>query len=218
MVEFKDNDFIKVNFDIYANSELVQTTNEKKGKDAKLNIKEYGPQTIIIGKNFILEALDKAIKVKSKDTLELKPEEAYGKRKKDLIKTFPKSSFDEQKIKAIVGITYDFNGMYGTIKSTSSARVLVDFNNPLSGKDIKIEYEVVKKEDNICEKLKVILTKVLRIPNTVFVLSSKDKEVLLKAPEQITKMGDVLAKAFTEIIPEFKDYTLKTEALKVKKK
>ena len=217
-MEYKDNDFVKVNFDIYANSKLVQTTNEKKGKDAKLNIKEYGPQTIIVGKAFILKALDEAIKKTQKGTLSLKPELAYGKRKKELIKTFPKSSFDEQKLRPVVGITYDFNGMYGTVKSIVGGRVMVDFNNPLSGKDIKIDYVVDKKVDDICDKLSVVLESILRIPKTAFKLSAKDKVVTLTAPEQITKMAEPLSKAFIEVVPEFKDYKLKTEVMNVKAK
>ena len=213
---FKENDFIKIDFDIYANGELVQTTNEKKGKDANLKINEYGPQSIIVGKGFVLPALDEAVKKKDKDTLNLKTEDAYGKRKKELLKTFPKSSFDEQKIRPVVGITYDFNGMYGTVKSVVGGRVMVDFNNPLSGKEIKIDYNVVSKMDDICDKLSVVLESILRIPNNMFELTCKDKEVTLKAPEQIVQVKEMLSKAFTEAVPEFKDYTLKTEVLEIK--
>lgn len=215
---YKENDFVSVDFDIYANGTLVQTTNEKKGKEANLQVKEYGPQTIILGKSFVVKALDDAIVKKNKDSLNLKAEEAYGKRKKELIKTFPKSSFDEQKIRPVVGITYDFNGMYGTIKSVVGGRVMVDFNNPLSGKDIKIDYEVSKKVDDICEKLAVVLESVLRIPRNMFELSAKEKVVTLKAPAQITQMNEPLTKAFIEVVPEFKDYKLKTQVMEVKGK
>ena len=44
----------------------------------------------------------------------------------------------------------------------------------------------------------------------------KDKEVTLKAPEQIVQVKEMLSKAFTEAVPEFKDYTLKTEVLEIK--
>ena len=39
----KKNDFVSVDFDIYANEKLVQTTSEKLGKVAGLNINSYGP-------------------------------------------------------------------------------------------------------------------------------------------------------------------------------
>jgi FKBP-type peptidyl-prolyl cis-trans isomerase SlyD len=215
---YKEQDFVKVNFDIYANGKLVQTTNEKKGKEANLEIKDYGPQTIILGKAFILKALDDAILKKDKDSIELTADKAYGKRKKELIKTFSKSSFDEQKIRAVVGMTYDFNGMYGQVKSVIGGRVMVDFNNPLSGKEIKIDYEVENKVEDIVNKLKLVLGSVLRIPSNVYELSVKDKEVTLKAPKQISDMKDMLIKAFIEVVPEFKEYTLKTEEVKLKSK
>ena len=86
MVEYKENDFVKIEFDIYANNKLVQTTNEKLGKDANLQIKDYHPQIIVLGKSFILKALDDAVMKEDSGELELEPKEAYGNRKKRLYK------------------------------------------------------------------------------------------------------------------------------------
>lgn len=220
MVEIKDNDFVKVNFDIYANSKLVNSTNEKKGKEANLQEQVYGPQTIVIGKAFVLKALDEAVKKKEKGTLELSPEEAYGKRQKELIKTFPKSSFDEHKLRAVVGVTYDFNGMFGTVKSVVGGRVMVDFNNPLSGKDIKLEYSVVEKVTNISEKIKVVMESVLRIPSNMFEVSANEKIVTLKVPKQLVDVKQMFEQSLNEMISDLKDYTLKIEIMpeKVSKK
>lgn len=216
MVQIKDGDFVKVDFDVYANNALVQTTNEKKGKAADIKVASYGPQTIIVGKAFILKALDEALKKKDKDVLELKPEEAYGKRKKELIRVFTKSAFDEQKLRAIVGMTYDFNGMYGTVKSVVGGRVMVDFNQPLSGKEIKLEYNLVEKVEDISEKIKVVFGTILRLPNEMFEVSVKGKDVLLKVPKQLAAMTDMLNKSLEEMISDIKDYNVSVEELKDK--
>ncbi|MCA9495303.1 MAG: FKBP-type peptidyl-prolyl cis-trans isomerase [Nanoarchaeota archaeon] len=216
---FKENDFVKVDFDIYANGKLVQTTDEKKGKEAKLDIKEYKPMTMVLGKAFVLKAIDDDI-IKNggkNNTLNLKTEEAYGKRQKDLLKVFPKSTFDEKQIRAVPGVTYDFNGMYGTVKSVIGGRVMVDFNNPLSGKDIKVDYTNVKKLDDICEKVKLVLEVILRVPQTYFDVSEKDKKVTIAVPEQLLAMKDMLSKSIEEMLGKeaMKAYTFDYKVKKI---
>ena len=203
----KANDFVKVNFDIYANDKLVQTTDEKKGKESKLQIESYGPQTIIIGKSFIFKALDDAIISKDSDSLNLSPENAYGKRDSKLIKTYPESVFTEKKLRAIPGMTYDFNGNYGTVKSASRGRVMVDFNNPLAGKDIKLEYSLVEVVTDIKEKISVVLTSLLRLTPNMFDLTSKEKVVTISIPKELVAMKEMLIKSFEEMISDAKDYT-----------
>ncbi len=218
MTEIKENDFIKVEFDIYANDKLVQTTNEKKGKEIGLEKKKYGPETIIIGKAFVLKALDDAIIKKKEDTLELTPEQAYGRRKKELIKTFPKSVFDEQKLRVIPGMVYDFNGTYGTVKSAVGGRVMVDFNNPLAGKNIKLEYKFVSKVEDIKEKIDLVMETILRLPKNMYEIKSKEKDIEINVPEQIVQMKDMLIKSYEEIIPEIKEWKVKIGKLEEKQK
>lgn len=212
---YKENDFVKVEYDMYANGVLVQTTNEKKGKDAKLQVKTYKPVNMILGKGFILKAFDEAI-VTAKSgngVIELDAEKAFGKRKKEFIRVMPKSAFDEQKLRAVVGMTYDFNGMFGTVKAVTGGRITIDFNNPLSGKNIKIEYKVLEKVEKIDLKLNVVLEDVLRIPSNMFLVESKEKEVLVKVPKQLFLMKDYLKKSFEELVPEVKDYNLTIDAM-----
>jgi len=212
---YKQNDFVKVEYDMYANGILVQTTNEKKGKAANLKNASYIPAKIILGKGFILKALDDAIlSGKSEATLELTSENAYGKRKKEYLRIMPKSAFDEQKLRAIVGMTYDFNGMFGTVKAITSARITVDFNNPLAGKNITLSYKVIEKIEKIEEKLKLVLEDVLRIPAKMFGINAKEKNVEIKVPKQLFVMKEYLKKSFEELIPEVKDYNLNIEANK----
>ncbi len=217
---FKKNDFVSVDFDIYANEKLVQTTSEKLGKVAGLKINSYGPQTIVIGKGMILPALDSAIMKKTKGTLDLSVAEAYGSKKKELMKTFPKSAFDEQKLKAVVGMTYDFNGMFGAVRSIISNRVTVDFNNPLAGKKIRIEYSNAKDVSDVCEKIAFVMTNGLKIPKHLFSVKATGKNVVLRVPKNMVSMSSKLEAAFGEMILDLKDYTLKFEelAVAVKKK
>lgn len=208
-MEVKLNDFVKIDYDLYANDKLVQTTNEKLGKEANLNINSFEPFTLILGKNFILKALDDDIlSGKSENVLELTSNNAYGKRDKKMIRLFPKSSFDENKTKIVVGMTYDFNGMYGTVKSIAGGRVMVDFNNPLAGKNIRLSYKIVGKVEKIDKKLSFILENIVKIPKTIFTLKVDGKNVEIFLPKELIAIKEQLIKSFEGILPEIKDYKL----------
>lgn len=218
-MEIKNNDFVKIEYELYANEKLAQTTNEKLAKENNLQLKNKGPQTIIVGKNFIVEALDKdIIKDKKKDnTLELTPIEAFGKRDKKLIKTFTKTAFDEQKLRAVPGMVYDFNGTFGTVKSVTGGRVMVDFNSPLAGKNIKLKYKIVEKVEKIEEKLDFVFENILKIPKNICKLAIEDKEIKLSIPKELIAIKTQLSKTIEEYIPEIKDYKFNFEESKISK-
>jgi FKBP-type peptidyl-prolyl cis-trans isomerase 2 len=217
-MKIEQNDFVELEFDLYANGKLVQTTNEKKGKEAGLNAKEYGVQTIIVGKEFILKALDEDLlenqEPQKEKSLELKAKDAYGLRDKKMIKVLPKSAFEEHKTRPVVGMVYDFNGMYGTVKSIIGGRVMVDFNNPLAGKDIKISYKVLKKIEDVKIKVEKVMELVLKIPQNMYSAEVKEKELLLNIPEQLEQIKEMLKQSLTEYVPELKDYSIRIEKFK----
>jgi len=216
MVEVKENDFIKIDYDMYANDVLVQTTDEKKGKDNKIKSEKFESMIIIVGKSFILKALDEDILKNKKDRneLNLTAEEAYGKRDTKLIRTFPKSSFEEHKMRPVVGITYDFNGMYGTVKAVTGGRILVDFNNPLAGKKIKLSYNILEKIEDVGIKVGFVIESILKLPKNKFKVETKDKNITIKGPKELVPLTKQLTKTFSEFIVDFKDYTLNIEELK----
>jgi len=216
-MELKKNDFIELEFDLYANDKLVQTTNEKLGKEAGLKQEKYGPSVIVVGYGFMFKALDDDLirsSTEGKKTLEVKSSEAYGPRKKDMIKVFPKSAFDEHKMRPIVGVVYDFNGMFGTVKSVIGGRVMVDFNNPLAGRDVKVVYSVKSKIDDIGRKVAYVLELVFKVPTNMFNVKVKDKEVILELPEQLAVLKDEFLKGIENYAPEIKNYSLKIENFK----
>ena len=59
-----------------------------------------------------------------------------------------------------------------------------------------------------CEKISIVFKEILRIPENIFEISNKDKEIILKVPQQILVMKEQLSKSLEEIIPIIKDYNL----------
>lgn len=218
----QEKDFVKIDFDVYSNGKLAQSTSQKTAEKAGLpKAQNYGPQIMIVGRNFFVKALDedmKKAKTGEKRTLELSVEEGFGKRKKEFIKTFPKKVFDEQKLRAVPGMVYDFNGMFGTVKSVVGGRVMVDFNNMYAGKELKIEYTITEKIENIKEQMEFIFTTILKMPQNLFKVEAKDMDVTVSIPKELHAMNDQLTKTFEDYISNYGDFKVTFGELPMPKK
>ena len=216
-MELKVGDVVEIEYDMYANEKLVQTSHKEKGDKEGLNSKDYSGLKIIIGKNMFLPKFEDALtkgKQGSKKTLKLKCEDAFGKRDKNLIRTFPKSAFTKHKLRAVVGMVYNFSNMLGVVKSVNGGRVLVDFNHPFAGKDISITYKVTKKIEDIKEQIELVLTEILKLPKKSFNIKVIKKEVSLFVPKELTTQKEFLEKTIRESLIEFDEYKFKCEEIK----
>ncbi|MCA9487168.1 hypothetical protein H6501_01355 [Candidatus Woesearchaeota archaeon] len=215
-MEYKEGDFIYLNFTLRVGGKLVDTTNEALAKEEGLKLPDYSSKIIILGRSFIHKALDTEILEKkvTKGKIELEAKDAYGLKKKELIRTFPFSVFREQKMNPVAGMEYDFGGMTGLVKTVSRSRVLVDFNHPYAGKDFVLDFEIVKKVENILEKIKTLLVVYLRIPQSLFSLELKEKTIVLSLPEQVHSFKQAITNTCKEFIPEFSDFKLDIENFK----
>ncbi len=222
MVDYKKGDFIRIDYDLWVSDRLIQTTNKELGEKNNLQGQVYSPKIIILGNNMILDKVDNLIiEGKTKETLDLTPKDAFGNKDKDKIKTFPTSTFEEHKIKPVVGIVYNFNGQFGTIKSVDKSRVLVDFNHLLAGKQIKINYAVCELVKEISTKITFILEYVLQLPKEYYAVKISDKVIEINLPKEIAQINEVVEKQLKSFISELKDYTFEitnTFELKVPQK
>jgi FKBP-type peptidyl-prolyl cis-trans isomerase 2 len=217
-MKYEKKDFVKVNYSMWANDKLIQTTDKKLGEENKLQGQVYEPRTIVLGHNLIIDKVDKQIlKGENIAELDLKAKDAFGLKKKELIKTFPKSSFDEQKLKPVVGIVYNFNGNLGCVKSISSNRIMVDFNHLLAGFDIKINYEVTKKVTDLKEKISFIMKNFLQLPENYYEIKITGKKIELNFPQELAQINDFIKKQLGNEI-DLKDHELIiTNSLVIKK-
>lgn len=160
---FQRNDFVEIKYDAYDtdSGRLVDTTNEKKAKDMKIYQEgvKYGGIVVCLGFRDVIKGLDDFIigKEPGEYKLELKPEDAFGKKDPNLIKLMPMNAFIEANIKPFPGLQLNLDGILCTVRSVSGGRVLVDFNHPLSGKTIKYELKINKKITDLREKIDSLL-------------------------------------------------------------
>ncbi len=143
-------DFVRIDFvGRLESGEIFDLTREDVAKKEKIYSEKakYKPVPVIVGAGFMIPGIDKALEsvnVGDKRSLDIKPEEGFGKRDAKLVRVVPAKAFEGQ-MEPHPGLIVDFSGMKGRIQSVSGGRVTVDFNNPLAGKTLKYEIEVKEK-------------------------------------------------------------------------
>jgi len=143
MTKIKIKDFVEVEYTgkLKEDNTIFDTTDETIAKDNNIHNENmnYGPVVVCIGEKQILGGLDKQLEGKETGkeyNIELKPEEAFGKKDAKLLKMIPSGKFKQQGVQPQPGLQINIDGMMGTIRTAAGGRIIVDFNHPLSGKEI----------------------------------------------------------------------------------
>jgi len=196
-----EGDFIRIDYvgRVSENDEIFDLTKENVAKEMGAYNPEfkYGPIPVILGAHHVVKGLeDELMKMKigkSKKVI-VKPEDALGERKAELIKLIPLSEFKKRDIDPFPGMPIVENGMRGRVLSVSGGRVRVDFNHPLAGKTLVYDVEIKEKITDINKKVMAILELFLKFEKdeinvridkeTLEIKIGKDKDV----PKTIKKM------------------------------
>jgi len=213
MSEIKKNDFVEIEYTgtVKEDKVIFDTTNEELAKknDIQSENTAYGPLVICIGQSEVIPGLDNALPGKDINktyTIDIKPENAFGKRDAKLIQLVPTNKFLKEKIQPMPGLQVSIDGVMAVIKSVSGGRTLVDFNHPLSGKDIIYEVKINKKVTDAKEKLAAFLK--LQLNKKDIEITLENNEATVKAKIDIpNEISDILAKKVKELIPEITKIT-----------
>lgn len=155
-------DFVRIDFvGKLESGEIFDLTREDVAEKEKIYSEKskYKPVPVIVGAGFMIPGIDKALEslnVGDKKSLDISPEDGFGKRDAKLVRVVPAKAFEGQ-MEPRQGLIVDFSGMKGRIQSVSGGRVTVDFNNPLAGKTLKYEIEVKEKIEGYEDQAKAIL-------------------------------------------------------------
>lgn len=183
-------DFIRINYiGRLETGEIFDLTDEETAKKEKIyNPKvKYGDLPIIVGARFLVKGLDEAVMkmhIGDKQEIELKPDDAFGQRNAELVRTVPKKVFKDQGMEPRPGMIVDFGGTKGRIQSVDAGRVRVDFNNPLAGHTIKYDIELKEKIDNKEDQVKSIL-EFFGAKDTQAEVEGNSVTIKMKLPEQL---------------------------------
>jgi len=154
----KEKDFVEIKFTgkIKDSQEIFDSNIQEDIKKAKLDIKEIKPFILSVGQKMLPSGFDQDLiekEINKEYTLELKPEDAFGKRDKELIKMVPTRLFLEQRINPQRGMQLNLDGQIVKILSNSGGRTLIDFNHPLAGKEVVYNYKINRIVENENEKI-----------------------------------------------------------------
>jgi len=195
----KKNDFIELEFTGYSEGKVFDSNIPE---DLKEISKDAKPQKsiIIVGQKMVVPGLDNALEGKEigkEYQIELSYEEGFGARKRELVKTIPLKVFTQQKINPYPGATLMLDNHLAKIITVSGARVVTDFNNPLSGKDISYKFKAKRKVTATKEKAESFFTNFMRFaPN----LEEKDGKIILKGPKILEQVIETFKVKFKELV------------------
>lgn len=206
----KTNDFVEIEYTgrIKEDNMVFDTTDEKTAKDNNIHNEKqsYGPVIICIGEKQVLPGIDEQMQGKEPEksyTFEVTPEQAFGKKDAKLIQLINTNKFRKQGITPIPGLQINIDGMMGKVKTVTGGRTIVDFNHPLSGRDLIYDVKVNKRVTDDKKKLEEYLKLQLGQKDIKVTITEGNAKVELKTdiPKQIQ---EPLIKKITEIIPSVK--------------
>jgi FKBP-type peptidyl-prolyl cis-trans isomerase 2 len=218
-MKFNKKDFIEIEFTGKVKDGEVFDSNikenlEKLNPDAKAK-----PFVFCIGERMFLESIDDflmkdEIEFNKNFEVELTPEKAFGNRDSKLVKLIPMNIFREKQVNPRQGMVFDFDGTLGKVIAVSGGRVMVDFNNPLAGKIVVYDIKVLRKIDDINEKVKAIMNFFFQ---REFQFEVKDNKLIISAEKPFSDYLNIFKEKFKEILEldtEVKEIVKETETKK----
>jgi FKBP-type peptidyl-prolyl cis-trans isomerase 2 len=200
-MSIQKNDFVEIEFTAKTKEGQIFDTNIKADAEAAgFEAKNMKPYLLCVGKEMVLQSFDKELEGKEigKDySIELQPEQAFGKRNSQLVKMIPMNAFREQNIMPQRGMQFNVDGQVVRIVSVSGGRVLVDFNSPLAGKVVTYDYKILRKVEDQKEKIDAVQEFIFR---QKFPFTISNKEITFEVPKEMVQFVELMSKAFEDIL------------------
>ncbi|MEM4719636.1 MAG: peptidylprolyl isomerase [Candidatus Pacearchaeota archaeon] len=199
MEKIKEKDFIEIDFvGKTKEGEIFDST--KKEHSKKFGKEELKPLKIPLGFGLMLKTFEEEIigkEIGKEYFIEIKAEKAFGKRNPLLVKMVSIKNFLSQGITPTKGMQFSFDGNLGKIVSVSGGRVLVDFNNPLAGKDVFYEFKILRKIEEKKEQLDSLQEYFF---NKIFESEIKGGKAIIKVENNFFPLFEALKRRFEEIV------------------
>lgn len=207
----KNHDFIEIEYTGKLKEEgiVFDTTSAEAAKqnNAFEPKHDYKPIVICIGEGQIIMGIDSSLigKEAGKEyTFDIKPENAFGKKNPALIQLITRGKFRQHNINPVPGLQVNIDGIFGTIKNVSGGRILVDFNHPLSGKEVAYTVKVNRIITDTTEKISGFIKTSLNIDDVK--VEVKEGIAVIDSKQEIPEgYKEEIAKKLKEILEEVKE-------------
>ncbi len=205
----KEGDFVELDYTGKLAEEgiVFDTTIEEVAKKNSIFSEgaKYGPVKVCIGKQHIVAGIDKNLAGKEtgmKYVLKVSPEEGFGQKNPKMIQLISTDKFRKQGINPMPGLQVNIDGVIGMVKTVSGGRTVVDFNHPLSGKELEYEVSVGKVITDVNEKVNAVL----QMLGLKMEAAMAGEKLTLKTAEDVPKeLQENIAKAITDSVKEIKE-------------
>jgi FKBP-type peptidyl-prolyl cis-trans isomerase 2 len=190
----KIGDFVELEYTgrIKDDKIVFDTTIEETAKSSDIYSEKfkYKPVIICVGEKHLVKGLDDALigKNPGKYTIEVKSENAFGKKAADLLKLIPLRLFAKDEVKPYVGLEVNVDGTIGVVRNVSGGRIIVDFNHPLAGRDLIYDIEIKRIVTDLLEQVKAVL-ELIGVPFENLDIMDEKATITIKAklPDEIIK-------------------------------
>ena len=214
-MKLKKHDFAEIDYTgKLEDGTVFDTTVEEAAKKASLQTenRKFSPVIICVGERHILEPLDDMILGKDAGesfSLKIDPEKAFGKKSAKLLQLVPMKVFRKEKIAPYPGLEVNVDNRYGIVRTVSGGRVIVDFNHPLSGREVNYEVKINRVVTDNLEKAKAVIRNEM---NMELECSLEADTLMMKddIPEQFL---EALKKRIVLLVGEIKDVKSKGKVL-----
>jgi FKBP-type peptidyl-prolyl cis-trans isomerase 2 len=187
----KKGDFVEIEYKGFVEGQLFDTTDAKEAQSLgfKPNL-PYGYVRIRVGEGHLLKGLDENLEGRETEKeykITLPPEKAFGKKSAELIKMIPKNKFTRSNVNPQPGLTVNIDGVMAQIKTVSGGRVLVDFNHPLSNKEVTYKYKILRKIKEDKDIIECLMAVELNLIPENYKLDIKEGKAEIKIKEEFKK-------------------------------
>lgn len=197
-MKLKNKDFIEIEFTARVKDGEIFDSNRKE------ELKKFDPKTeakpfvFSIGQGMFLKGIEEVLigKEIGKHKIELAAKDAFGLRNSKLIQRMPAKIFKEHNLNPVQGISFNFDGRVGKVLASSGGRVIVDFNNPVAGKDVIYDLDILRKIDNQNEQIKAFIEFLFK---RELKFEVKDKNVIIFVEKEAVKFVELFKEKFKEI-------------------
>ena len=191
----KENDFVELDYTgfLKEGNAVFDTTIESVAKANQLK-GAFKPVIVCLGKGHLLHGLEKKIIGKELGSykISLSVDEAFGKKDAKKMNLVPTTNFHKQGINPQPGLPVQIDGMTGIVRAVNGGRTIVDFNHPLSGKEVVYEVKLHKIITDTASKVKSLVKAFIK--QDVQVTVDKDDATVSMTQELPKPIADEFSK------------------------
>jgi FKBP-type peptidyl-prolyl cis-trans isomerase SlyD len=195
---FQKNDFIEVEFTGRMKDGEVFDSNIPEELKKLNSSQQAKPFIFCLGQDMFLTGIEEFLTGKETGNyeIELTPEKAFGLRNPSQVQMIPLKVFIEHQINPVPGAVLTFDNKLGKVLTVSGGRIMVDFNNPLAGKEVVYKVNVLRKVEDTNEKIKSMNEFLFRRD---FKFEIQDKNLIIEVDKGFKPFVELFKEKFKDI-------------------